>query len=254
MLTGENHVYWISPTHDPKVEEFAEKYGDNMTFYDDLNIKTFNEVIDTIREKTTEWKQKKYIFDLFERYLKDGETSLEAQELDILMSSGMLDDDIDHKQMIDEFDHRAPPRHAIIIDDSMGSPMISSSQSKQGKEFIRWAIRHRHDFTSLFILAQAYRGVSLPLRSNANSIILFRTLNRATSKSIFDEFSSVFDGKTQNYIETLDMLDKQPVGNFMFIYYDNDKFLRLGFDRKITFKEEISDDDRPEKEITDLGK
>jgi hypothetical protein len=50
------------------------------------------------------------------------------------------------------------------------------------------------------------------------------------------------------------MLDKQPVGNFMFIYYDNDKFLRLGFDRKITFKEEISDDDRPEKEITDLGK
>jgi hypothetical protein len=253
MLTGDNHVYWVSPTHDPKVEEFAEKYGDNMTFYDDLNIKTFNEVIETIREKTLEWKQKKYIFDLFEKYLKDGENSLQAEEVEILYNSGMMEEDIDHKELIDDFNHIHPPRHSLIIDDSMGSPLISSSQSKQGKEFVRWAIRHRHDFTNLFILAQAYRGISLPLRTNANNIILFPSKDRATSKSIFDEFSSVFDGKRENYIDTLDMLDKTPVGDFLFIYYDNDKFLRLGFDRKITFKDadtSESEGEIPKKELT----
>jgi hypothetical protein len=46
------------------------------------------------------------------------------------------------------------------------------------------------------------------------------------------------------------MLDKTPVGDFLFIYYDNDKFLRLGFDRKITFKDgEVSDEEIPKKEL-----
>ena len=256
MLTGENHVYWISPTHDPKVEEFASKYGDNMTFYDELNIKTFNEVIETIRDKTTEWKQKKYIFDLFEKYLKNGEDSLELEEMEILLTSGMLDEDTDHKQMIDSFEHRFPARSVIIIDDSMGSPLISSSQSKQGKEFIRWIIRHRHDYTSVFILAQAYRGLSLSIRSNANSIFFMPCKDRATSKSIFDEFSTVFDGRRENYIEALDLLDKQPVGDFLFVYYDNDKFLRMGFDRKITFTDDDDADanDSEKEQKTDLPK
>jgi len=249
MLTGDNHVYWISPTHDPKVEEFADKYGDNMTFYDELNIKTFNEVVDTIREKTLEWKQKKYIFDLFERYLKDGDNSLAIEEMEILLTSGMLDDDIDHKEMIDEFNHRHPPRSVICIDDSLGSPLISSSQSKQGKEFIRWIIRHRHDYTSVFILSQSYRSISLPIRANCNSLILLPSKDRATSKSIFDEFSSVFDGKRENYIEALDLLDKQPIGDFLFIYYDNDKFLRMGFDRKITFEDESDGAESPKTEL-----
>jgi len=246
MLTGDNHVYWISPTHDPKVEEFATKYGDNMTFYDELNIKTFIEVVETIRDKTTEWKQKKFIFDLFEKYLKDGEDSLGMEDMEILFHSGMLDEDTDHKQMIDEFEHRFPARSVIVIDDSLGSPLISSSQSKQGKEFLRWIIRHRHDYTSVFILSQAYRGISLGIRCNANSLILLPSKDRATAKSIFDEFSSVFDGKRENYIEALDLLDRQPIGDFLFVYYDNDKFLRMGFDRKITFDD---DDDPPKPEL-----
>lgn len=247
MLTGENHVYWISPTHDPKVEEFASKYGDNMTFYDELNIKTFNEVVETIREKTTEWKQKKFIFDLFEKYLKDGEDSLGMEDMEILFHSGMLDEDTNHRDLIDEFEHRHPARAVIVVDDSLGSPLISSSQSKQGKEFLRWIIRHRHDYTSVFILSQAYRGVSLGIRCNANSLILMPSKDRATAKSIFDEFSSVFDGKRENYVEALDLLDKQPIGDFLFVYYDNDKFLRMGFDRKITFDNE-SDEVEPKKQ------
>ena len=243
MLTDDNIVYWVSPTHDAKVAEFADKYPDNMKFYDELNIKVFNEIIDEIRERTEEWKQTKFIFDLFERYLKDSDDKLGDDEVEILLKSGILDDDVDVKKMIDEFNFHHPPRASLVLDDSMGSPLISSSNSKQGKEFTRWAIRHRHDFTNLFILTQHFRGISKPLRTNANAVLLFPSKDRATSKSIFDEFSSVFGGKMENYLECLDMLDGEKVGSFLFIYYDKDKFLRLGFNQDVTFeKGEIKQD------------
>jgi hypothetical protein len=235
MLTDDNIVYWVSPTHDAKVAEFADKYPDNMKFYDELNIKVFNEIVDEIRERTEEWKQTKFIFDLFERYLKDSDDKLGDDEVEILMKSGILDDDVDVKKMIDEFNFQHPPRATLVLDDSMGSPLISSSNSKQGKEFTRWAIRHRHDFTNLFILTQHFRGISKPLRTNANAVLLFPSKDRATSKSIFDEFSSVFGGKMENYLDCLDLLDGEKVGSFLFIYYDKDKFLRLGFNQDITF-------------------
>lgn len=236
MLTDDNIVYWVSPTHDAKVAEFAEKYPDNMKFYDELNIKVFNEIIDEIRRRTEEWKQTKFIFDLFEKYLKDGQEKLGEDEVEILMKSGILDDDVDVKKMIDEFNFAHPARATLVIDDSMGSPLISSGNSKQGKEFTRWAIRHRHDFTNLFILTQHFKGISKPLRTNANAVLLFPSKDRATSKSIFDEFSSVFGGKMENYLECLEMLDGEKVGSFLFIYYDKDKFLRLGFNQDITFE------------------
>jgi hypothetical protein len=59
----------------------------------------------------------------------------------------------------------------------------------------------------------------------------------------------VFEGKRENYIEALDLLDKQPIGDFLFIYYDNDKFLRMGFDRKITFEDERDEVESPKTEI-----
>ena len=238
MLTDDNIVYWVSPTHDAKVAEFADKYPDNMKFYDELNIKVFNEIIDEIRDRTEEWKQTKFIFDLFERYLKEGDDKLADDEIEILLKSGILDEDVDVKKMIDEFNFEYPPRATLVLDDSMGSPLISSSNSKQGKEFTRWAIRHRHDFTNLFILTQHFKGISKPLRTNANAVLLFPSKDRATSKSIFDEFSSVFGGKMENYLECLDMLDGEKVGSFLFIYYDKDKFLRLGFNQDITFTSE----------------
>ena len=234
LLSGDNIVYWVSPTHDSKVAEFAEKFPDNMVFVDELNIKTFNNIIEDIRDKINEWKQTKFIFDLFEQYLKK-QDSIDEEELNILLESGMLDADTDVKDLIKNFNFHHPSRQSLVCDDSMGSPLISSSNSKQGKEFTRWAIRHRHDFTNIFILSQYFRGISKNLRNNTNMVMLFPSKDRGTASSIFDEFSNVFGGKKENYEEALDLLDKEPVGSFLFIYYDKNKFLRLGFDKQINF-------------------
>ena len=234
LLSGDNIVYWVSPTHDSKVAEFAEKFPDNMVFVDELNIKTFNNIREDIQDKIDEWKQTKFIFDLFEQYLKK-QDSIDEEELNILFESGMLDDDTDMKELIKNFNFHHPARASLVCDDSMGSPLISSSNSKQGKEFTRWAIRHRHDFTNIFILSQYYRGISKNLRNNTNMVMLFPSKDRGTASSIFDEFSNVFGGKKENYEQALDLLDKESVGSFLLIYYDKKKFLRLGFDKQIDF-------------------
>jgi len=233
MLQRENIVHWISPTHDSKVAEFAERYPDNMMFHDELNIKTFNEIIESINDDIEEWKHKKYIFDLFEKYLRK-ENDVDESELNILIESGILDDDVDVKKMIKDFNFHHPPRSVLVIDDSMGSPLISSSNSKQGKEAIRWFIRHRHSYCNVFILSQHFRGISKPIRSNTNMVLLFPSKDRSVLKSIFDEFSPLFKGKLENYEESLDLLDNN-AHSFLFMFYDQVKFLRFGFDKKIEF-------------------
>jgi hypothetical protein len=235
LLSGESMVYFISPTRDAKVQDFMDKYADNMKIYDELNIKTFNAVLEDISNRVEEWKQTKYIFDLFEQYLKE-EDSVDAEELHILMESGILDEDTDVKQLINDFNFQHPPRSSLCIDDSMGSPIISSSNSKQGKEAIKFFIRHRHSYCNVFILSQHFRGISKPIRTNTNMVLLWASKDRSVLKDIFFEFSPLFKGKMENYEEALDLLDKE-AHQFLFMFYDEIKFLRLGFDREITFEE-----------------
>lgn len=235
LLEKESVVYFVSPTRDAKVQEFAEKYPDNMKFYDELNMKSFNDVLDEINGRVDEWKQTKFIFELFEKYLQK-EESVDEDELNILVQSGILDEDTDVKEMINTFNFMHPPRSSLCIDDSMGSPLISSSNSKQGKEAIKFFIRHRHSYCNIFILSQHFRGISKPIRSNTNMVLLWASKDRSVLKSIFDEFSPLFRGKMENYEEALDLLDKE-AHSFLFMFYDEIKFLRFGFDRQISFDE-----------------
>lgn len=235
LLKDESIVYFISPTRDAKVQDFSDKYEGNMRYYDELNMKTFNEVLDDINDRIREWKETKYIFDLFENYLKD-ENKVTEEELNILYESGILDEDTDVPEMIKNFNFHHPPRSTMCIDDSLGSPLISSSNSKQGKEAIKFFIRHRHSYCNVFILSQHFRGISKPIRSNTNMVLLWASKDRAVLKSIFDEFSPLFKGKMENYEEALDLLDSH-AHSFLFMFYDEAKFLRFGFDREITFEE-----------------
>lgn len=235
LLSRESIVHWVSPTHDSKVAEYAERFPDNMIFYDELNMKTFNQIIQSINDGIEEWNQTKYIFDLFEKYLKK-EDDVDEGELNILMESGILEDDADVAKMIKDFNFHHPPRSTICLDDSMGSPIISSSNSKQGKEAVRWFIRHRHSYCNVFIMSQHFRAISKPIRSNTNMVLLFPSKDRSVLKSIFDEFSPLFKGKMENYEEALDLLDNH-AHNFLLMFYDQVKFLRFGFDKKIEFDE-----------------
>ena len=205
-----------------------------MLFYDELTISLFNTIIQDINERINDWKQTKFIFDLFEKYLKK-QDSIDEEELNILIESGMLDADTDVKELIKNFNFHHPPISTMVIDDSLGSALISSGNSKQGKEAMKFFIRHRHHYCNIFILTQHHKGINKTIRSNANAILLFPSKDRGIMKSIFEEFSPLFQGKIENYYEALDMLDSKPY-SFLFIYYDAVKFLRLNFNQEISFE------------------
>ena len=233
LLKNESIVYFISPTRDAKIQDFIDEYPDNVKYYDELTIKSFNDVLDDINDRIKEWKEKKYIFDLFEQYLKD-EGTINEEEMNILIESGMLDEETNVEELIKNFNFHHPPISSLCIYDSMSSALISSSNSKHGREFTRFAIRHRHLFCHLFILTQHFKGISKPLRTNTNAVLLWPSKDRAVLKSIFDEFSPLFKGKKENYEESLQLVESKE-HQFLFMWYDEIKFLRIGFDREISW-------------------
>ena len=164
MLKGDNRVYWISPTHDAKVAEVAEKNQDNMVFYDELNMTTFRNVIKDIEERIQKWHQTKYIFEVLEKYLKNKE-SIDDEDMALLIDSGMFDDDTDIKELIKKFNFTHPPISTLVLDDSLGSPIISSGNSTQGKEATKFFIKHRHLYTNVFILTQHFRGINKTIQA-----------------------------------------------------------------------------------------
>lgn len=227
VLTGKNKVYFISPTCDEKVQSYIEKYPDNFEYIDELTPKTIGVVLDEIKAGITVWEQDNFILSLLQRYLN--KEKLDEGDMMILEESGYMEDyDIEGHN----FDH--PNISTIIIDDSMGSPMISSSNSKIGKDFIRFIIKHRHHphYCNVILLSQHIKSISKPIRTNQNFIIVFPMRDQSIYKSIFDEYSGLFGNKYENFLNTMKEIEGRP-HSFLFLYYDKRKFARLNWGEEI---------------------
>lgn len=235
MLKGANMVYWISGTKDSKVENLLEKYPDNIKYYDTFDRKTMEGILEEISDRINKWEEHQFVFDLFEKYLKN-KNSLDEQEMNILIESGILDDDTDVKKMIAEHNFSHPAISTLVVDDQLGSALISGANSKDGKWFVRFIIKHRHKphFCNIFILTQHFKMISKPIRANANNIILFASKDTGIADTIFNEFAPLFKGKIDNYHEALALVEKTPHG-FLNLWYDKNKFVRLNFDQQILF-------------------
>jgi hypothetical protein len=147
--------------------------------------------------------------------------------LDLLQEHNFLQDfDFEH------FNYDYPPIHTIMIDDSLGSPMISS-RGKEAQIFNNFAIRHRHFYCNLFIMSQYPKGINKIIRSNSNNILIWQMKDRTIYEAIFPEFSSLFKGNVDTFIEIMQKIEDMNNHSFLFIYYDKEQFIRLNFDQQI---------------------
>lgn len=235
MLKGTNIVYWISSTKDAKVENLLEKHPDNIKYYETFDKKTMEEILNDINERINKWEETDFILELFQKYLKSKE-GLNEEEMDILIDSGILEDDYDIKELIKNHNFQHPPISTLVIDDNLGSPLISGANSKDGKWFVKFIVKHRHKpfFCNVFILVQHYKMTSKAIRANTNSIILFASKDTGISDSIFNEFGPLFKGSIDNYHQALELLEITP-HSFLNLWYDKKKFVRLNFDKEIIF-------------------
>jgi hypothetical protein len=227
LMENQNKVYFFSPTLDQKLINFQKDHPDNFIIIDEFNVKTFQEVIKSIKQAVEKWKQDKMLLELFELYLKD-KKKLDLECLQILEDSNYLQD-FD----FETFNYNYPPIHTVMIDDSLGSPMISS-RGKEAQIFNNFAIRHRHFFSNLFIMSQYPKGINKVIRSNSNNILIWQMKDRTIYEAIFPEFSSLFKGNVDKFIEVMDKIEQMNNHSFLFIYYDKEQFIRLNFDQHIT--------------------
>jgi hypothetical protein len=227
LMQNQNKVYFFSPTLDQKLINFQKDHPDNFVIVDEFNVKTFQEVVKQIKETVEKWKQDKMLLELFELYLKD-KKNLDLECLQILEDNNYLQD-FD----FENFNYDYPPIHTVMIDDSLGSPMISS-RGKDAQIFNNFAIRHRHFYCNLFIMSQYPKGINKVIRSNSNNILIWQMKDRTIYEAIFPEFSSLFKGNVEKFIEVMDKIEQMNNHSFLFIYYDKEQFIRLNFDQQIS--------------------
>jgi hypothetical protein len=225
LMENQNKVYFFSPTLDQKLINFQKDHPDNFIIIDEFNIKTFQSVVKEIKETVETWKENKIVLDVFEMYIR--KKKLDPDMMELLQEHDFLKD-FDFER----FNYDYPPIHTVMIDDSLGSPMISS-RGKEAQIFNNFAIRHRHFFCNLFIMSQYPKGINKVIRSNSNNILIWQMKDRTIYEAIFPEFSSLFKGNIDKFIEIMQKIEDMNNHSFLFIYYDKEQFIRLNFDQQI---------------------
>jgi hypothetical protein len=226
LLQGQNKVYFFSPTFDAKLVNFKDKYPDNFIWVEDFNIKTFTDVIATIKEEIKKWKENRILLDVFELYMKD-KKKLDLEMIELLEENNYLQD-FDFENF--SYDH--PPIHTIIIDDNLGNSLISS-RGKEAAVFTKWAIAHRHTYTNLFILSQYPKLINKVIRTNANIINIWPLRDESIYHSIFEEFASLFKGDIKKFLEVMKMIEDRHDHSFVTIYYDSSSWVRVNFNELV---------------------
>ena len=83
-------------------------------------------------------------------------------------------------------------------------------------------------------MSQYPKGINKVIRSNSNNILIWQMKDRTIYEAIFPEFSSLFKGNVDKFIEVMDKIEQMNNHSFLFIYYDKEQFIRLNFDQHIT--------------------
>ena len=66
-------------------------------------------------------------------------------------------------------------------------------------------------------------------------ILLFPFRDQNVLKTIFDEYSGLYEHKLQNFLDLIDEVEKRKDHSFILMYQDNVKFIRINFDESVAF-------------------
>ena len=238
MLEGDAKVYFISPTKDAKVDYFIETYPDNFVYVDELTKENLEKVIKAIKDRVEEWKEKYEFFELLNKYLNNSK-ELTFEELDFLETMDYFQD-----ENIEKFNFDHPPISQIILDDSVGVPMICEARSKDGRWFQKFVLKHRHHpyHCNVFILTQHIKSICKYFRTNANWTVLFPFRDFNVLKGVFDEYSILFNNNIDNFLKLMDEIRLRNDHSFCSIYYDKIQYIRIGWNDEVSFIEDKKED------------
>jgi hypothetical protein len=232
FLKGDNKVFFISPTKDQKIEYFIKKYPNNFEYVDELTKANMEEVLKKIKDKNEEYKTRLEVYKILDKYLKNPK-DITLEEYDLLQENEFFLED----KELEHFNMRHPPIHTLVLDDSVGCDMICEARSKDGKYFQKFVLKHRHFpfHCNLFILTQHIKSISKYFRSNCSWIVLFPFRDHNVLKSVFDEYSILFNNDLDSFLKIMDEIRNRQNHSFLSIYYDKIQYVRINFNEEIIF-------------------
>ena len=237
--------YVISPTikTDKKVKDFFEDLENDelkVIYYEELNEKNLNQILDDLKEDVNLWKKYMKIKMLFDKVKKYGSKALNDVELDEIMSLLLFDDEEDID--LDDFDNilnsfpdyiknEYPPMSIMWVDDCYGCKLLTKTQGTNA--FTQYWIKHRHYFCSNLIMVQSISGVPRAIRSNTSLFCAFGVKSVKDRDILYNEVDNIFPDK-KKFIDLMNEADKEDYG---FMYIDSSSVknpdIRIGLRKKI---------------------
>ena len=237
--------YVFSPTikGDRKIKDFYEELENDemkVNYYEELNEKNLENMIEDIDGDIELWKKFMKIKTLIDKIKKSGTKNLNDSELDEIMSLIMFDDEDDlGLEDLDNILHQFPtyimnpypPMSLCLFDDCFGCKLLTKTQGSN--PFIKWWISHRHRFSSNILMVQSISGIPRAIRSNTTLFCAFSVKSKKDRDVLYSEVDNIFPDK-EKFFDLMDEADKE---DYSFIYIDSssvkDPDIRIGLRKKI---------------------
>jgi len=183
-----DRVWLITPTYwsNKAIWDIAE-IDENDIFEPTVTvIKDLITLVDAERAEWDAFLQQKEMYKKFQKEIKsrpitriDPDRLLEYQDLNFFEGAPEW-----------KYQNEVPPRLGVIIDDSLGTPLLS----RPSAGLVNLCIKHRHIGRglgiSIFMLVQSYcaqGGINRAIRENTTMLLLFRLNQESQIKKIFEE-------------------------------------------------------------------
>ena len=99
----------------------------------------------------------------------------------------------------------------------------------------------------MFILSQHIKSIARYIRINCNLVCLFPFRDRSLLKAVFDEYSVLFNGNLEAFLQIMDDIRERNCHESVNIYYDKKQFVIIGWDCEVVCakpKEQIKVDSK----------
>ena len=172
-----DRVYLITPTFasNKSIWEIAD-IDEEDVYEPDLGV--LAQIKKNVESEKQEWEDFKLRKELYKKYKKDIKETpfdkIKSGDIVSYLEQGFFDFSFDDKW---KYGEQRPPRLAVIIDDCMGTDLMT----KRTAGLTNLCIRHRHIGDglgiSIFMLVQSYcsrDGIARPIRENCTHLLLFK--------------------------------------------------------------------------------
>ena len=229
-----DRVFLITPTYYSNRNIWDIAKIDEEDVYEPT-VSVLKDIIQLVEAERAEWDlflRKKEMYKQYKKDIKtkpinriDEDTLLMYQEYDFFESEPEW-----------KYTHEVPPRLALVIDDSLGTPLMS----KPSAGLVNLCIKHRHIGKglgiSIFMLVQSYcahGGIARPIRENCTLLLLFKMNQDAQIKKLYEETD--LDMSLTDFVSMCNKVHETPF-NFLCMDFapksEHMKF-RSGFDEYI---------------------